>query len=163
MLQSITGLSVPRGVAKLSFPRLPISSRSSHTNAMRGLTVDTLNPAILNVQYAVRGELAIKAEEYRVRLKAGAHDLPFDKVISSNIGNPQQAGLDQPPITFNRQVGPATVSGTPSADFTPLFGNLTFYFILWVGRGAVLVFAGAGGLRVGIVIGGGIDGVACTR
>jgi len=71
---------------------------------MRGLTVDKLNPAILNVQYAVRGELAIKAEEYRVRLKAGAHDLPFDKVISTNIGNPQQAGLNQPPITFNRQV-----------------------------------------------------------
>jgi len=66
--------------------------------------VDALNPAILDVQYAVRGELAIKAEEYRVRLKAGANDLPFDKVTSTNIGNPQQAGLDQPPITFNRQV-----------------------------------------------------------
>jgi alanine transaminase len=72
---------------------------------MRGLTVDALNPAILNVQYAVRGELAIKAEEYRVQLKTNAaHDLPFNKVISSNIGNPQQTGLDQPPITFNRQV-----------------------------------------------------------
>lgn len=71
---------------------------------MRGLTVEALNPSILNVQYAVRGELAIKAEEYRVRLKGGAKDLPFNKVISSNIGNPQQTGLDQPPITFNRQV-----------------------------------------------------------
>jgi alanine transaminase len=69
------------------------------------LTVDALNPAILNVQYAVRGELAIKAEEYRVQLKTNtAHDLPFNKVISTNIGNPQQLGLDQPPITFNRQV-----------------------------------------------------------
>jgi alanine transaminase len=72
---------------------------------MPGLTVDALNPAILNVQYAVRGELAIKAEEYRVQLKTNtAHDLPFNKIISSNIGNPQQTGLDQPPITFNRQV-----------------------------------------------------------
>ncbi|KAI0275729.1 transaminase [Russula aff. rugulosa BPL654] len=72
---------------------------------MRGLTVDALNPAILNVQYAVRGELAIKAEEYRVQLKTNAaHGLPFNKVISTNIGNPQQTGLDQPPITFNRQV-----------------------------------------------------------
>jgi alanine transaminase len=72
---------------------------------MRGLTVDALNPAILNVQYAVRGELAIKAEEYRVQLKTNtAHGLPFNKIISSNIGNPQQTGLDQPPITFNRQV-----------------------------------------------------------
>jgi hypothetical protein len=109
MLQSISGFSLPRGVVKLSFSRIPLSCRSvgSRRNAtMRGLTVDTLNPAILNVQYAVRGELAIKAEEYRVRLKTGPHDLPFDKVISSNIGNPQQVGLDQPPITFNRQVGP---------------------------------------------------------
>jgi len=72
---------------------------------MRGLTVDALNPAILNVQYAVRGELAIKAEEYREQLKTNAsHALPFNKVISSNIGNPQQTGLNQPPITFNRQV-----------------------------------------------------------
>ena len=108
MLQGITGFSAPRGIVKFSFSRIPLSSSniSSRRNAtMRGITVDELNPAILNVQYAVRGELAIKAEEYRVQLKAGAHDLPFDKVISSNIGNPQQAGLNQPPITFNRQVG----------------------------------------------------------
>lgn len=73
---------------------------------MRALTVDSLNPAVRNVQYAVRGELAIKAEEYRVILKEKGQDsgLPFDRVISSNIGNPQQKGLDQPPITFNRQV-----------------------------------------------------------
>ncbi|KAG2366404.1 pyridoxal phosphate-dependent transferase [Suillus spraguei] len=62
---------------------------------MRSLTVDSLNPA-----------LAIKAEEYRVTLKEKGQDsgLPFDRIISSNIGNPQQKGLDQPPITFNRQV-----------------------------------------------------------
>jgi len=56
------------------------------------------------VQYAVRGELAIKAEVLRDKLKESNHGLPFDKVISSNIGNPQQRGLDQPPITFTRQV-----------------------------------------------------------
>ncbi|KAH7929244.1 PLP-dependent transferase [Leucogyrophana mollusca] len=73
---------------------------------MRPLTVDSLNPAILNVQYAVRGELAIKAEEHRVNLQENgqASGLPFDRVISTNIGNPQQKGLDQPPITFVRQV-----------------------------------------------------------
>jgi alanine transaminase len=72
---------------------------------MRPLTVDSLNPSIKKVQYAVRGELAIKAEEYRVRLqqRPESHGLPFDKVISSNIGNPQQIGLNQPPITFVRQ------------------------------------------------------------
>lgn len=70
---------------------------------MSFLTVESLNPAIPKVQYAVRGELAIKSEEYRVRLKHG-ESLPFQKVISTNIGNPQQKGLDQPPITFTRQV-----------------------------------------------------------
>lgn len=70
---------------------------------MHQLSVADLNPAVLNVQYAVRGELAIKAEDLRNRLDAG-HDLPFKRVINSNIGNPQQKGLDQPPLTFMRQV-----------------------------------------------------------
>ncbi|KAI0797294.1 transaminase [Irpex lacteus] len=67
------------------------------------LTVNDLNPAVLNVQYAVRGELAIKAEDLRNKLEAG-HELPFKRVINSNIGNPQQKGLDQQPLTFTRQV-----------------------------------------------------------
>lgn len=71
---------------------------------MRPLTVEALNPNLQKVQYAVRGELAIKAELLRDKLKEPNHGLPFDKVISSNIGNPQQRGLDQPPITFTRQV-----------------------------------------------------------
>lgn len=73
---------------------------------MSKLSVDDLNPAIRNVQYAVRGELAIKAEQYRVKLQQNptANGLPFSQVISSNIGNPQQKGLDQPPLTFVRQV-----------------------------------------------------------
>lgn len=70
------------------------------------LAPHTINPAILNVQYAVRGELAIKAEEYRDQLKSkpNDHGLPFNKVTTANIGNPQQAGLDQQPLTFGRQV-----------------------------------------------------------
>lgn len=77
---------------------------STTTRTMRPLTADRLNPAIRNVEYAVRGELAIKAEHYRELLKQPNHGLPFNRVISSNIGNPQQKGLDQPPITFTRQV-----------------------------------------------------------
>ncbi|KAJ7918216.1 hypothetical protein B0H13DRAFT_2321698 [Mycena leptocephala] len=50
------------------------------------------------------GELAIKADVLREQLKTPGHGLPFDKVISSNIGNPQQKGLDQPPINFTRQL-----------------------------------------------------------
>lgn len=91
----------------LNFPfQLPCSFhlRSFSSHKMAPITAQDLNPAILKVQYAVRGELAIKSEEYRVQLKDSSNTLPFKKVISTNIGNPQQKGLDQPPITFNRQV-----------------------------------------------------------
>lgn len=66
------------------------------------LTVDNINPRVRAAEYAVRGELAVKSEEFRARLGKGDKTLPFDNVISANIGNPQQ--LDQKPITFFRQV-----------------------------------------------------------
>ncbi|KAH0553203.1 hypothetical protein GP486_006622 [Trichoglossum hirsutum] len=70
---------------------------------LNSLTLDNINSNVWKAKYAVRGELAVRAEAYRSRLaqKEGV-DLPFDKVISANIGNPQQ--LDQKPITFFRQV-----------------------------------------------------------
>jgi hypothetical protein len=93
----LIGSSIKHSPSKL-FPL----NHSVHS--MRPLTLQSINPALLKVEYAVRGELAIKAEKYRVELKEGNKSLPFKKVISSNIGNPQQKGLDQPPITFTRQV-----------------------------------------------------------
>ncbi|KAK6397801.1 hypothetical protein LTR65_005049 [Meristemomyces frigidus] len=70
---------------------------------VRSLNIDNINPHIKEAKYAVRGELAIKSEQYRAQLAKGeGNDLPFDSVISANIGNPQQ--LDQKPITFFRQV-----------------------------------------------------------
>ncbi|KIW95991.1 uncharacterized protein Z519_03057 [Cladophialophora bantiana CBS 173.52] len=80
----------------------------SSTPARRSLTIHNINPHVRAAKYAVRGELAIKSEEYRSKLKRGdpptppENPLPFDTVISANIGNPQQ--LDQKPITFFRQV-----------------------------------------------------------
>ena len=84
----------------------PVNNHLRQFSSATMLTVDDLNPAVHNVEYAVRGELAIKAEEFRVALKDPhvPSSLPFSKVVSSNIGNPQQKGLDQPPITFGRQV-----------------------------------------------------------
>lgn len=69
---------------------------------MGRLTLKNINPNVVEAKYAVRGELAVKSEEYRAKLRNGDKDLPFDQVISANIGNPQQ--LDQKPITFFRQV-----------------------------------------------------------
>jgi alanine transaminase len=73
----------------------------STTRRLRSLNINNINPHVKEAKYAVRGELAIKSEEYRAKLAKG-EKLPFDKVISANIGNPQQ--LDQKPITFFRQV-----------------------------------------------------------
>jgi hypothetical protein len=89
-----------------SYQLIPAHRRSlASLSTMSRLTADDLNPAIRNVQYAVRGELAIKAEQYRVELRQNStRGLPFSQIISSNIGNPQQKGLDQPPLSFVRQV-----------------------------------------------------------
>jgi len=73
----------------------------------KSLTVDTVNPIIKKVEYAVRGKLVLKALELeQIMAKAKANNeknpLPFNEIIYCNIGNPQQ--LNQPPITFIRQV-----------------------------------------------------------
>lgn len=79
----------------------------SSTPSLRSLNIHNINPHVKEAKYAVRGELAIKSEEYRAQLKrrdpsTSSESLPFDAVIPANIGNPQQ--VDQKPITFFRQV-----------------------------------------------------------
>jgi alanine transaminase len=73
----------------------------STSRKLRGLNINNINPHVKQAKYAVRGELAIKSEEYRAKLVEG-EKLPFEKIIPANIGNPQQLG--QKPITFFRQV-----------------------------------------------------------
>lgn len=60
-----------------------------------------MNAAVRQAQYAVRGELVIRAEEIRKKLERG-ESMPFKKLIMCNIGNPQS--LKQKPLTFVRQV-----------------------------------------------------------
>lgn len=66
------------------------------------LTVQNMNPFIKNVEYAVRGKLAIRAEEIRADLEEKKGQYAFQSVVNCNIGNPQQ--LNQKPISFFRQV-----------------------------------------------------------
>lgn len=73
----------------------------STEEAIRCLNLNNINTNVKAAKYAVRGELAVKAEDYRVKLANGDKSLPFDSVIFANIGNPQQ--LDQKPISFFRQ------------------------------------------------------------
>ncbi|KAF4554398.1 Aminotransferase-like protein [Elsinoe fawcettii] len=92
-------VSGPNGA--LPLPAFLTRAFSYTAMSSQRLTYDNINPHVKEAQYAVRGELAVKSEQYRVDL-ANGKDLPFDKVIAANIGNPQQ--LDQKPITFFRQV-----------------------------------------------------------
>jgi alanine transaminase len=66
------------------------------------LSVDTLNPRVLQAEYAVRGEIVARAQAIQRELEQGVGSYPFERVVMCNIGNPQILG--QKPITFFRQV-----------------------------------------------------------
>lgn len=103
-LLSTTSTSTTPRVTALRRFAIPIPRNMSSSSPLGSLNIDNINPRVKQAQYAVRGELAVRAEKYRAQLASddGPGDLPFDAVISANIGNPQQ--LDQKPITFFRQV-----------------------------------------------------------
>ncbi|KDN46269.1 putative alt1-alanine aminotransferase [Tilletiaria anomala UBC 951] len=77
------------------------------------VTLGSINPHIRNVEYAVRGELSNRANEYAEALASPSssptNKLPFNSIVSANIGNPQQQpNLAQQPLTFWRQVAALT-------------------------------------------------------
>ena len=76
-----------------------MTANGTHTSAK--LRADTLNPKVLNAQYAVRGEIVIRAGDIQKELSSGEKK-PFSSILYCNIGNPQQLG--QLPVTFFRQV-----------------------------------------------------------
>lgn len=79
--------------------------RMSSTVAAMTPTVDVtnVNPNAREAKYAVRGEIVAKAYEYAADIASGkGSNLPFDRVVYCNIGNPQQLG--QKPVSFFRQV-----------------------------------------------------------
>ena len=59
---------------------------------MSGITIDTINPAVKDMQYAVRGAIVSKAGEIAAALKEDPSKYPFDKIVMCNIGNPQSLG-----------------------------------------------------------------------
>lgn len=66
-------------------------------------TIKDLNESTLEAKYAVRGKIPIRADELRSEIDNNpSHGLPYDRIISANIGNPQQ--LDQKPLSWYRQV-----------------------------------------------------------
>lgn len=65
------------------------------------LLPNTINPRVMEAQYAVRGALVLRAMQHQRALENN-EKMPFDEIIYCNIGNPHQ--LKQKPITFFRQV-----------------------------------------------------------
>lgn len=75
-----------------------LDASNSMTTPLNG---DTINGAVVATEYAVRGPIVIQAQQLERALEEGA-DLPFEKVVYCNIGNPHQLG--QRPVTYYRQV-----------------------------------------------------------
>jgi alanine transaminase len=86
-----------------------LSSSATPTDRKQ-LHPDRIRKEIKKIQYAVRGELVLTAlalEEKLKKQQASGSDsteekLPFDEIVFSNLGNPQELG--QKPITFYSQV-----------------------------------------------------------
>ena len=66
------------------------------------LSATNINPHVLEMKYAVRGEVLDVATALKKQLLADPTSLPFPEVVSCNIGNPQALG--QAPPAFARQV-----------------------------------------------------------
>ncbi|XP_040265415.1 alanine aminotransferase 2 [Bufo bufo] len=87
-------------------PRLYSSSAAAEAQAVRPsrdrvLTLQSMNPQVRAVEYAVRGPIVTKAGEIEKELQQGIKK-PFSEVIKANIGDAHAMG--QQPITFLRQV-----------------------------------------------------------
>ncbi|XP_010273809.1 PREDICTED: alanine aminotransferase 2-like [Nelumbo nucifera] len=75
---------------------------STMSSSSATVTSETINPKVLNCEYAVRGEIVTHAQHLQQELqeKPGSH--PFKEILYCNIGNPQSLG--QQPITYFREV-----------------------------------------------------------
>ncbi|XP_017978937.1 PREDICTED: alanine aminotransferase 2, mitochondrial [Theobroma cacao] len=82
----------------------PSSSPSSSSSSTMAppVTVNTINPKVLECEYAVRGEIVSLAQKLQEEIQTKPEAHPFEEILYCNIGNPQSLG--QQPITFFREV-----------------------------------------------------------
>ncbi|CAL8368038.1 unnamed protein product [Boreogadus saida] len=92
-----------RAHSGLSASRLGYAKEKMSENGPWGkvLTIDTMNPTVKKVEYAVRGPIVQRAVQIEKELREGVKK-PFAEVIKANIGDAHAMG--QQPITFFRQV-----------------------------------------------------------
>lgn len=86
---------------KLKFAEQKNETASS--KRVKVLTLQGLPHQLLEMEYAVRGAIVIRADELKRKLKLHPEGFTkFQEIIPANIGNPQAVG--QKAITFNRQL-----------------------------------------------------------
>ncbi|XP_044755931.1 alanine aminotransferase 1-like [Coccinella septempunctata] len=90
-----------KGVSGVLSCETPRTMATSTDKNCKNLTLDTLNPCVKVMEYAVRGPLVIRAGEIEKELEKGIKK-PFKTVLKANIGDCHAMG--QKPITFIRQV-----------------------------------------------------------
>ncbi|KAJ8249419.1 hypothetical protein GJAV_G00234620 [Gymnothorax javanicus] len=89
------------GLKQFSTAEAIVQTRDDGWIRKRTLTMETLNPQVKSVEYAVRGPIVMRAGEIEKGLQQGVKK-PFSQVIKANIGDAHAMG--QTPITFLRQV-----------------------------------------------------------
>uniref|UniRef100_A0A915DKH4 alanine transaminase n=1 Tax=Ditylenchus dipsaci TaxID=166011 RepID=A0A915DKH4_9BILA len=92
-LYAITGWKSFGAIRKLGHSSVAASSKI--------LTMDTINPNVKTMEYAVRGPIVMRSVEIEREMAQGKRFL-FENVIKANIGDCHAMG--QTPITFVRQV-----------------------------------------------------------
>lgn len=85
---------------RFSTAKATVESREAGVRE-KTLTMETLNPQVKAVEYAVRGPIVTKAGDIERMLQQGVKQ-SFSEVIRANIGDAHAMG--QQPITFLRQV-----------------------------------------------------------
>uniref|UniRef100_A0A8C7IT74 alanine transaminase n=1 Tax=Oncorhynchus kisutch TaxID=8019 RepID=A0A8C7IT74_ONCKI len=88
------------GLKRFSTAEATVILREDGKMREKTLTMDTLNPQVKAVEYAVRGPIVTKAGDIERGLQQGQKH-PFTEVIKANIGDSHAMG--QKPITFLRQ------------------------------------------------------------
>uniref|UniRef100_F7FD07 Alanine aminotransferase 1 n=1 Tax=Ornithorhynchus anatinus TaxID=9258 RepID=F7FD07_ORNAN len=96
------GLLAPASLSPLPSHRaMAAGSRAENGLREKVLTLESMNPWVKRVEYAVRGPIVVRALELEKELQQGVKK-PFTEVIRANIGDAHAMG--QKPISFLRQV-----------------------------------------------------------
>ncbi|KAI1890197.1 hypothetical protein AGOR_G00171200 [Albula goreensis] len=104
------------GLKRFSTAEATVAATENGKVREKTLTMETLNPQVKAVEYAVRGPIVIKAGEIERELQQSKKK-PFTEVIKANIGDAHAMG--QQPITFLRQV--VALCSCPELLDSPLF------------------------------------------